>query len=264
MEKLLKVFFNSNEDAHPYPEYERIFGEGNPEYLKFINIDKENIIFIVNSCELYELDYKFSFIVNCLCLSNSVSLEDINTPTEKLEKLLEWLLSPDQKLNSTSLRYEINPNTSLFSKENNKNFYFLSSKEIINPLIDKLNNCKIIYCYNNLLFDSILFEDQIKMTMKEYISLPQNIKEIIQRKYEKKKLSNSSQNYLKNKFLYNWNVNWFFSKEETLKNIEKIYWILKLPDYNNVLIGKYYDEWINYMNDISSQAKYPENKTILI
>lgn len=264
MEKLLKVFFNSNEDAHPYLEYERIFVENNPEYLKFINIDKENIIFIVNSSELYELDYKFSFIVNCLCLSNSINLENINTPTEKFEKLLEWLTSPNQELNFTSLRYEINPNTSLFSEKNNKNFYFLSSNKIENPLIDKLNNSKIIYCYNNLLFDSILFEDQIKLTIKEYISLPQNAKEIIQKKYDQKKLSNNSENYLKNKFLYNWNTNWFFSKEETLKNIQKIYWTLRLSDYNNDLIGKYYDEWIDCMNDVSSRAKYPENKTILL
>ena len=52
------------------------------------------------------------------------------------------------------------------------------------------------------------------------------------------------------KYHYEWDNNWFFSENETVKNIEKLYNFLKFPNFNEEFIRIYYKHWISTLYDI--------------
>lgn len=228
-------------------------------YYKNVNTNKKNIIFIVSRGNP---NYITSFILNCLCLSDSIVIENMDID-EKLKIIIKYLSKSNRNENCFLLRCFIDPRTSIFSEDNGKNFYFYEIETIKRDLVFQFHNSKIIYCYNDRLFNSIIFDNQIKTTLKEYINFSTNSKEKIEKKFNEKKLTNDSSNYLNNRFLCNWNVNWFFSKDDVLKNIKRIYWILGLDGYNEDIIGNYYDYWIDTLNDISKESIIIKNENIL-
>lgn len=186
---------------------------------------------------------------------------DIN---EKLKLLIKYLSKSNRNENCFLLRCFIDPRTSIFSEDKGKNFYFYEIETIKRDLVFQFHNSKIIYCYNDKLFNDIVFDKRIKTTLGEYINSPVEIKEKIKEKFNEKHLTNDSINYLNNRFLCNWDVNWFFSKDDVLKNIERIYWILGLDGYNKEIIESYYDYWIGVMNDISKESTIIGNKNIFL
>ena len=53
---------------------------------------------------------------------------------------------------------------------------------------------------------------------------------------------------------YIWDTNWYFSFEETIINLKKLYHLLDLGDIDEKSIKKYYTVWIekiNYLKNIS-------------
>ena len=55
-----------------------------------------------------------------------------------------------------------------------------------------------------------------------------------------------------NQILY-WNTDLFFSKSNMIKEIQKLYQLLNLSDFNESYISEYYDSWINKIKEFNQQ-----------
>jgi hypothetical protein len=83
-------------------------------------------------------------------------------------------------------------------------------------------------------------------TLGKYISYPKQLRIKIEEKFDRE----FSQEDGDVDAIYDWNVNWYFSKESTLINVEKIYDLLELTELDKNEISKYYDLWINKLDEI--------------
>jgi hypothetical protein len=55
-----------------------------------------------------------------------------------------------------------------------------------------------------------------------------------------------------NQILY-WNTDLFFSKSNTIKEIQKLYQLLNLSNFNESYISEYYDSWIDKIKELNQQ-----------
>ena len=105
-----------------------------------------------------------------------------------------------------------------------------------------------------------VYKELNSVTIKEYQQFPENKRREIERKYllsYDEVLSRFNKDYNKldvyydmflNETSFVWDVNWYLSEDDTANNIKRLYNILKFDDYDDDLIRKMYQGWIESLS----------------
>jgi hypothetical protein len=208
-----------------------------------------------------------TFLSNCLTLSSNLYFTK-NEFMDRIKFLFENLKLINSEWEDVTL---YRPN---FNNKLDRNFHGVIKVHHLKDVIGAINfwkHVKIIVFKNTELFilmrnsnhvmkycDYRNFDSLYEKISSEYMKYLKeiNFNEISEEIIEKMKLVIPTdddlykQEMYSNPFFY-WDVNWFFSKKETLYNIEKLCSLLGLTNYNEKLISKYYEEWIYKVNKIS-------------
>jgi hypothetical protein len=200
------------------------------------------------------------FLINCLALSNYSYFQDIDLvykqrnnqlpPSEKLSLLEnridvvegtnklwpEYISGTWNDLGMGCFQLFNNPvdptkfNSLIFdiSKESNLFFVVAHNEHTFRKLINIWKNAKIIHFdKNNKFLNWRLGKSYTYSTVPQYMSAQQNTNE-----------------------LYYWNADCFLDKDVFLSNIQDLYQNLKLPDFNKDYIEKYYNRYIQVLENI--------------
>jgi hypothetical protein len=120
----------------------------------------------------------------------------------------------------------------------------LRNTEFVEKVKEQRKKDSFEFIWNKLRDDD--WEQTPPQTLRGYISYPEELKIKIEEKFAEE-FSQEDENV---NAIYDWNVNWYFSKESTLMNIKKIYDLLQLTEFNEDKISKYYDLWIDKLDEI--------------
>jgi hypothetical protein len=211
-------------------------------YLNFDTNKNNNSILII-----FDGGSGGGFLANCLSFSNKVG----STIDDKLNFLLKKLESMNVIWEDFHLNNEI---------IQGKYFFILDHPFTPNVLkyhLEKWNSSTVILFKNTTAFCKLR---RCVWNVNGEICYDENyIQGIIQNKYELKKYNDKNQLYsfcnLSKKInFYIWDVNWYFSFEDTILNLKILYELLELGTIDEKSIKKYYYTWIkkiNHLKDIS-------------
>jgi hypothetical protein len=187
------------------------------------------------------------FLANCLSFSNKVG----STIDNKLNFLLEKLERMDVIWEDFHLNNDI---------IHGKYFFILDhpfTPKVLKYHLEKWNSSNVILFKNTAAFCKLR---RCVWNVNGEICYDENyIQGIIENKSELKKYNDKNQSYsfcnlTKKINFYIWDVNWYFSFEQTILNLKILYELLELGTIDEKSIKKYYDMWIkkiNYLKDIS-------------
>jgi hypothetical protein len=129
----------------------------------------------------------------------------------------------------------------------------LSDKKFIDECKEKYEKMKLKNIWKIVRKEH--WEIESPKSIHEYLKLPHDIREEIQELFEEIKYTYGPKlNYPKNNFDnfdYKWNVNWYFSEEETCFHIKELYDKLGFDDYDDEYTRKYYKTWFSKINEMS-------------
>lgn len=219
-----------------------------------------------------KVDLVVIFLMNCLCLSDSIIINGMNIHN----KMDLWIENLENKnnLNDPSWK-DFTFLSEMVDLHEDKTFCFVqihSENEILNRL-NIFKNIKIIQFINPRLFKSIrrcilrsLEKDkyniektkELSINFRQFMDLDQRKKDIIIEKYNNisekihkikyKKFNKTG--YKKTSNYYCWDVNWYLSEKQTLDNIEMFYNKFGLTGFDEKIISKIYNIWIDKMDEL--------------
>jgi hypothetical protein len=219
-----------------------------------INFDTENIIIVC-----YPPWAGGKFLINCLGLNDRAVFQDCKLAQDQLdvnftvEKKFEYL-----KTNMENLKNDWNDLNlgccELFGVNNDQ--YINNDIEVkyFNEVINRITN-------TNLKLFLVAHRENYLLS---YLKIWKNAKIIIlnsSRKFVQWRTSNKQdccervffldELDLDNK-IYHFNNNSYFSKSDTVAEVEKLYDLLELPNFDKKLIEDYYDLWMNKLQKLKS------------
>jgi len=118
--------------------------------------------------------------------------------------------------------------------DNNKFMFTIShTNALLMPILNYWKNSKVIVFKN---------ENKFKLTRKIKNFWPGGkIKHFVRRHLAKKVLFDSTKY---DNLLYEWDCDWYFSKDKTISEIEKLYDSFGLSGFNAEMISEFYEAWI--------------------
>jgi hypothetical protein len=133
------------------------------------------------------------------------------------------------------------------------------TKSEIKNIHEEYRKTSLEYIWSNIRYDN--WPKNPPKNFHEYINYDCELKKEIESTF-----NNFSGNYYHNEFEsydenifdeadFIWDTNWYFCKEKTISNIEKIYNQFGLSDYNEKYVTILYNMWIEKNNTITTNSR---------